>query len=251
MRNHLSFIVCASVAGGLLMAGETWQDKAPADWSDKDVQQILEHSPWVRYASATFNERMSGGPGSAGSMDPSAGGGGPMGGGGGMGPGGGGGGMGPGGGGGGPMGPGGQGGPGGMQLPTFTVRWASAQPVREALTKSGTGGGIAEWAADFIVITMDSPKSMRPPGMQQEQSPEADAARAKRMSAGLKEATALKVKGRDAVHPARVELIQTEDGQVFAFLFPRSEGISANDKDVTFETALGPMQIKSKFNVSR
>jgi hypothetical protein len=136
-----------------------------------------------------------------------------------------------------------------MQMPTFAVRWASAEPVREALAKSGAKSAIAEWSSEFYVITMSGALGMRPPGGQER--PEADAERSKRMAAGLIEATSLKVKGKDPIHPARVEMIQSEEGPAFAFLFPRAAGIGAADKEAAFETALGPMQVKTKFNLKQ
>jgi hypothetical protein len=41
--------------------------------------------------------------------------------------------------------------------------------------------------------------------------------------------------------------VQTEQGQVTAFLFLRTATIEADDKEVTFETAMGPLGIKCKF----
>jgi hypothetical protein len=44
-----------------------------------------------------------------------------------------------------------------------------------------------------------------------------------------------------------VENIQTEKGSTIVFLFPRVDAIDADDKEVTFETGLGPLGIKCKF----
>jgi hypothetical protein len=44
-----------------------------------------------------------------------------------------------------------------------------------------------------------------------------------------------------------VETLQTAKGPVIAFLFPRTDSIDADDKEVTFESALGPLGIKCKF----
>ena len=64
----------------------------------------------------------------------------------------------------------------------------------------------------------------------------------------LKSATIVRRKGKDPVGPARIETIRTADGSnTTYFLFPRSEAISASDKEVFFETALGPLEVKQKF----
>ena len=37
------------------------------------------------------------------------------------------------------------------------------------------------------------------------------------------------------------------DGMVMAYLFPRTFVIDENDKEVAFETAMGPMEVRTKF----
>ncbi|HNY41656.1 MAG TPA: hypothetical protein PKJ41_14745, partial [Bryobacteraceae bacterium] len=32
----------------LLMAGDFWKDKSPADWSEKEAKKMTEESPWAR-----------------------------------------------------------------------------------------------------------------------------------------------------------------------------------------------------------
>ena len=63
----------------------------------------------------------------------------------------------------------------------------------------------------------------------------------------LKESTTLKRKGRDPIQPARIERLQTSEGTITAFLFPRTSSIDLDDKEVAFETAMGPMAVTSKF----
>jgi hypothetical protein len=111
-----------------------------------------------------------------------------------------------------------------MQMPIFAIRWASAEPMREAAKNVDTR--IGEWAAEFYVITIKGSMGMRPLGGP-EQHP--DTEHGKRMSASLQEATTLKAKGKSAIHPARVQVIQSQTGQEFAFLFTRSPAISADE----------------------
>jgi hypothetical protein len=83
----------------------------------------------------------------------------------------------------------------------------------------------------------------------QDQRPQADPARMEQMQQRMKDATLLKRKGKDPIAPARVELLAGPEGMTMVFLFPRSEAIDADDKEVTLETAFGPMHVKSKFNL--
>jgi hypothetical protein len=253
MKGILIIFAVASIAA---LAADPWRTKKPADWTDKEAQRILSDSPWAKKAVA---EMSFGGMG-----DPGGGMGGPGGGmggrGGGMGGPGGGAMGGPGGGMGGPGGGmgapgGGMGGPGGgMEPPKIIVRWESAEPVREALKRveSPAAGQLAEWAKDHYVISTSGMSMMRPAGPGPggpDGRPQPDAGRMEQMQQRMREATSLKVKGKDPIAPVRIETIETGGGMLTVFLFPRGAAITPADKEVTFETALGPMAIKSKFNL--
>ena len=206
----------------LLFAGEFWQDKKPSDWSEKDVKRLLTKSPWAKEGTVAFNmERMGGMPGGGGP---------PMGGG-----------MGQGGG----MGPGG---PGGMEMPKPVIRWESAAPLRDAAAKSAgdaAAQSLGEWSASFYVVTLSGFGAQGGRGGRGMGQP--DPAQLSQMQDGMKAATNLTIKGKPAIAVARVETVQTEQGQVTAFLFLRTVAIEAGDKEVTFETAMGPLGIKCKF----
>ena len=232
MKGLLTIFAVASIAA---LAADPWRTKKPADWTDKEAQRILSDSPWAKKAVAEMSFGGMGGPG--GGMGGRGGGmGGP---GGGMG--------GPGGGMGGPPG-------GGMEPPKIIVRWESAEPVREALNRveSPAAGQLAEWAKDHYVISTTGMSMMRPggpgPGGPGDR-PQPDPGRMEQMRQRMREATSLKVKGKDPVAPVRIETIETGGGMLTVFLFPRSAAITPADKEVSFETALGPMAIKSKFNL--
>jgi hypothetical protein len=206
----------------LLFAGEFWQDKKPSDWSEKDVKRLLTKSPWAKEGTVAFNmERMGGMPGGGGP---------PMGGG-----------MGQGGG----MGPGG---PVGMEMPKPVIRWESAAPLRDAAAKSAgdaAAQSLGEWSASFYVVTLSGFGAQGGRGGRGMGQP--DPAQLSQMQDGMKAATNLTIKGKPAIAVARVETVQTEQGQVTAFLFLRTATIEADDKEVTFETAMGPLGIKCKF----
>ena len=129
-----------------------------------------------------------------------------------------------------------------------TLRWESAEPVREAARKAESPAAqTAEWAREFYVITASGmPMPGRRPG-----GPEGQQTRREPgpMADRMKDATTLKTKLKGPIRPERIEFVQTQAGPVIAFLFSRSEAIGLDDKEVTFESAMGPMQLKTKFTL--
>ncbi len=227
-----------------LFAAEFWQQKNPSEWTDKEVNRLLTKSPWAKEAVTTFDPggmrrpegggpEGEGGPGMAGPGGPGGQGG-------------------PGMGGPGMGGPGGEGGQ--MEPPKFTVRWESAAPVRAAAARAETPASkaVAEWVQEFYVVTVSGsgPRGPRGGGLGRGDDPERQErmkAMRERMQSRMKEATSLTVKGKGPIAPARVERIESENGQIIAFLFPRTEAISGDAKEVAFESAMGPMKIKARF----
>ena len=61
--------------------------------------------------------------------------------------------------------------------------------------------------------------------------------------------TVLKRKGKEPIHPVRIELLRAGDQTVPMFFFSKSDAIVADDKEVAFESAFGPATIKAKFNL--
>jgi hypothetical protein len=96
----------SSLAAWGFAPGEFWDDKQPAEWSEKDVQRILTKSPWAKGVNLEMDFGAMEGPGMGGPGMEGPGMGGP-----------------------GMPGPGGPGEPFGMQP---TVRWESASPLRSA-----------------------------------------------------------------------------------------------------------------------
>lgn len=227
--------VIALISGSaILLAGEFWQDKQPSDWTDKDIQRLVTKSPWAKEASLSSNPDRMAGMGRRGGM---GGGGGRMGG--GMG--------GP-----GMGGPRGEGRSGSRSAPQLTVRWDSAAPVREAAAKGqpdAQAKKVAEWAREFYVVTITGMPMMQGRGRGEGQ-PESDSDRVAHAEDRLKDVTVLKLKGSGgSIAPARVEVTGAAGGRVIALLFPRSETISLDDKEVDFETLMGPREVKLKFTL--
>ena len=217
-----------------------WKAKNISEWSEKDVQKLLSKSPWAKEAAVEMGSPMSGGGGrpgggggrrgASGAMGGDAsngvpgggGGGGGMGGGSGMG-----GGGGARGGGGGGMETAGGGENGGVPQMHATVRWQSALPVRSALKAEPP-------PPNTYVISVTGLPMMgagrRPGGEERRQN------------------TTLERKGRDPLVPAKVQMAQREEGSVLLFVFEAGpQPIDLDDKEVTFATKLGPMQLRAKF----
>ena len=243
-----AILVLLFAGGPLVVSGaDFWKTKQPSDWSAKDVKRLLTNSPWAKEVTL----QMGGGMAGAGLPGGMAGGGGRGGGrrGGAMG-----GGMGgaipsaevgggPGGGGQGEAG-GGMGGGASTPVPSglaVVVRWETAAPVREAARSAELpyAGKIPEWEQQFYVITT----SGLPFGGRRQMEPD----RVRQMQERLRASASLEAKGRPAVSAERVFIANTARGATMIFLFPRSVGISVEDKEVVFQAGGGPMQIKAKF----
>ncbi len=234
-------IIVVISGSAVLLAGEFWQDKQPSDWTDKEVQKLQTKSPWAKEVILPS----AGGAGQAGSPDmgaPSRGSasgpplaishqgaaganldGGAMG------------------------GPAGRDGPGGatFAMGKVVVRWESAAPLRDAAPRSGPAENakkVAEWAQEFYVVTVSGLPN-RGPGAGGMAG--ADSERTDRMKA----ATALRIKGKGALPPARIESSASLQGRSISCLFPRAAAIGLDDKEVSFETAVGPSAIKVKFTL--
>lgn len=228
-----SAILAGALCAGALWAAEFWDEKDPAQWSEKEVERILTKSPWAKQVTGAMDfSRMGGGPPGGGMGGPGMGGP-PGGGGGGMPPGGGGPGM-----GGGPPGGGGPGigggPPGGMPEMKATIRWESAEPVRLALRKSAS-----EEEPGMYIISVSGMPMMGRGGNEQM------AARRKQMLEQLKETTTLTGKGKSEIHASRVHLDEPT-GTIYYF-FAKEDPISAEAKDLTFTSKMGPMEFKAKF----
>ncbi len=217
--------------------GEVWNDKDPGSWSGKDIDKLLTHSPWAKEVTVEFGSAMRGSPGYGRGAGRS----GRMGGGGMGAPGIGGGGM-PGTGMGGGMGRGGGAG-GGMPRDVGTidetarrqesrviVRWESAAPIRAAEKKPLPEG----LTGNYVIGVTGLPIR-----------PEANGGSPEDTMERLKESTRLEAKGKDAIAPSKI--IDAPSGEML-FVFPEDPAIDAHVKEVTFQTRIGPAQVRAKFS---
>jgi hypothetical protein len=142
-----------------------------------------------------------------------------------------------------------------------TVRWLSSGPMQEAALKSDNSKGIADFSKEYYVVAVSGMRmggggigqggeqgQRRPPQGQPggEGAPDSQQ-RMAQMRERMKESTTLTIGSRGPMQPARVEMVRGEAGPVMVFLFPRVTDVSASDKDIQFQTAMGPMSVKAKF----
>jgi hypothetical protein len=210
----LALLGAANLFGANL---DFWDQKDPKDWTPDQVQEMLTHSPWAKPASVSF---FNNGPGGYGA------------------------------------GIGGRAGAGlggvgrttqrsgaagaGTNQPvsdpgTFRamVRWESSQPV-QAAEKSRPGDG----DAGFYILALigDIPDFARP------NDDETADAREQRV-AMLREFTKLERKGGSPIYLERIEPGATGT----LFYFSRFDPITPANKEITFTTKMGPLEIKVKF----
>ena len=262
-RILLRGIAIASLSAAALWAADFWASKSYTEWSAKEVDKVLTGSPWSQKVTVVMNRGGFGGGsdsrGGGGFGGPGGAGGGGFGGGGvaggsGGGPAGGGGGAGGGGVGrsgrsGGGGGGGGRGGGGGGQgmAPAMTVfvRWFSSIPVKQAMVRSRYGDEVAtaKDAIDYLarqekfyVVTVAGLPG-RMAGMVQ-RNPDA-----------LKQGTMLKRKKKEPIKPEDIQTQAQQESANFFFMFPKTDAITIDDKDVEFIMKTERFELKRKFKL--
>jgi len=198
----------ATISARAFTSAEFWNEKMPSDWTEAEIRQLLNKSPWAKDGSISDTTRR-------GSLGPTAAGGG-----------------------------GGRrsrgrsaAGPSGATVNTgplvewkATVRWESALPVREALHPGAAGP-----APDDYILNVFG----EVPGVDTDS-----------LDPNLKENTRLEHKG-DQIKLSRIEPApyngRPEDGTLF--YFSRILALKLEDKEVTFTTKLGPLNVKCKFTL--
>jgi hypothetical protein len=202
--------VLASVPARAFASKEFWNEETPSNWTDAEVHQLLNQSPWAKEGSISDTTRRGSlGPPAAGDV------------------------------GGGGVRRSGRGGadPSGATANTgplvtwkAIVRWESALPVREALHR-GAPGAIPE---DYVLNVFGEV-----PGVDADSS-----------DSILKASTTLEHKGDriklNRIEPAPGNGL-SEDGTLF--YFSRLLALKLEDKEAIFTTRLGPLQVRCKFTL--
>ncbi len=217
MTRRAAILVSLGIPAGIAaqsawaFAKEFWDEKKPSDWSPAEIQELLTASPWAKEASISYDS----GPGALGRSPGLA-------------------------------------GTGRMNrrstVPTSTtdpggtsvghqqykavVRWDTALPIRLASHSNSTD----DPAANYIIsVTGDLP-------MLGSHKDEDDAQREQRVEM-LREYTRLERK-HDPIYLDRMKFPSASET---LFYFPRLEPIYPDDKQITFVTKLGPLDVKAKF----
>lgn len=248
-RRDVLWLLGAASLPAHAFAADPWTARKPGEWSPKDLEHLLNDSPWAKPVSVAIGSTM------------------------------------PSGGGGGGRGRGGRGGGGGGAMPAadssssmggspmdgsttgrggvtndgpvaapsiiYTVRWMSAMPMKLALVYAKMGPEAAtspqakaflEKEDQFYVLTVSGPahKGAAVTDHPRQLTP--------KVESEIKESTTLSWKGHDKVQPLVVQISQTST-LGFTYSFPRTHAIELEDKDVEFSTKLGETTIKRKFKL--
>jgi hypothetical protein len=217
IRGALSSAATALVIPARAAAkGEFCNEKQPDAWSASEIEKLLSRSPWAKEADVELN--FDGFPGGHPGGGPPGGfpDGGP-----------------PGGGfpGGGPMG-------GGQFKPV--IRWESAKPVQDAHKKGAT----EDFAKYYVLSLSGTPINGAPTPPFGDVDADPRRPNREQMQANLRQSTQLQIKGKAPLKPERIE---PSDAGIM-FLFSRDDHpIKRDDREVTFQTKLGPLQLKARF----
>lgn len=221
----LSLAAGVCVVSVSLWAADFWQAKLFTDWNDKEVQKISENSPWAKQFSVAMGSGGGAGAGKSGKGSKGGGSGGS------------------------PLADDSQSldggaGMGGVSL-TFTVRWQSALPVKQALIKmkykaeAGTSAEakqiLAATEPEYVVVVSGLNRGMV----------RGDAEQIKQALMG---ATELVIKGKEPIKPDNFRIVG--QGRMDAiFAFPKTNPITEDDKDVEFQCKIGTFELKQKFHL--
>ena len=222
-----------------LGAADFWQAKPFADWNDKDVKKMLENSPWARpvNVSGDLVAPWSGGKRGAngrGSM--------------------------------GEIGNGTEAPPNPMDdaprsgvgraaqnadpdratapAVTFTVRWESALPVRQARVRAKYGSEAATSAEVKRVLEAEEPNYVITVSGLGPDAMRGDAAEIKKRAIA---GAALIVKGKDPIKPVDFMLERGKGAAIGMFAFPKNAPLTIDDKEVEFSAHFDSIPVKQKF----
>ena len=228
-RRFLAMSGIVLLAGAVLAAADFWEETQFTAWSDKDVEQMMNDSPWAKRLTVRFPRppRESAGVGGAGSAQGRAGAAvaGALGGGGGAG-----------------RFGGRDGFGGGSPQSRLVIQWRSALPIRHARVRRRIGEGgtldpevretLAQSPQGYLVAVTGLPRQFG------RLTPEALMAEAR-----------LERKGKSPIGPAQAQPQRAERGVTIVYLFPKDDAIVLEDKEVEFITKVGDVTVKKKFTL--
>jgi hypothetical protein len=212
-----SFAVFLLPALMLTGADQAWKNKPYPEWTEDDAKEVMTSSPWVKAVVATpiKPNGQTGQPGSHRGRIAIGG-----------------------------LGIGRTGRRGGDdggkaatpdQPSTLTLRWESAQPMREAELKA-RDTGVPDVADDFYAIAVYG----IPRG--------ALTANSKERPDELKKLAVLKREGKKDVKPTRVDILLRDSGPLVVYLFSKSAEFNWRDHGITFEAQISRVKFSQTFS---
>jgi hypothetical protein len=222
-----------------LAAADFWQSKPASDWGEKDLQKMLNNSPWAHQVTVSMNgptppsvgSSGGGGADEGGAPAPiSEGGGGGRGGRGGKG--------------GSAAGAGGEGLGGSASMPPIVIRWQSALPIKQAMVRLRFGAEAATSADAKQILEREDPGyviilsgPLRPFLRGSTET----------LKKAIMDISSLSVKGKDPLKPMDVQIGGTQRAVEMVLIFPKTTPYTVDDKEVEFSTKLGDLPLKNKF----
>lgn len=223
MRCTLAGAVAVLLASAALTAADFWEEKDFTTWSPQQIDKMLTDSPWAKKATIVLGSLREGG-GSGGGFQSS--------------------GAGFGGGGGATDSAGGGGEFSGVRRITATVAWISALPVRQAIARLRAGVDapvlpddkrLPEDEAFYVVAVAGMPTRVAQAASRNE----------------VVDKTELKSKRKEPIKPADIRIVpESKETVRVEFVFPKSNAITVDDKEVEFVTKIGPADITRKFTLA-
>jgi hypothetical protein len=125
------------------------------------------------------------------------------------------------------------------------VSWRTALPIREAVVKEKFGAETAT-SPDAKKMLEEEQKYY---GIVVSGLPARSVRANDKMKDELLKNTSLLVKGKDPIVATNLQTGGNEQKAVVIFLFPRSAGLTLDDKEVEFSTKLGQLVVKQKFHL--
>jgi len=221
-----------------LWAADFWQSKPFGEWSDKDVQKMLDNSPWSKAVNVATDlvppsdtGKRSGGRAGMGEIgNPSAGAASPI-----------------------EDAPAVStnsrpraGDPGSSALPsmTFIVRWESSLPVREARMRAKYGAEATTSPESKKILDAVEPSYVITVSGLPRNALRGDPEDVKKQVLAR---AALTVKGKDPIRPVNFMMQRATDGFVAVFAFPKTTALSVEDKEVEFSASFESLVVKQRF----
>jgi hypothetical protein len=257
--------IAGAACAVMVFAADFWKTKDATLWTDEEISKILSDSPWAKAKTVQPQQsqaRRGGGMGRRGGFGyPGGGGGGFPGGGGGY----------PGGGGGYPQSGGNSGNngdPAQNEPMNLTIRWASAQPIQSALMRQGASASdelkaVAASTDKYYVISVLGLRMPRPRrsstvdaddpndnGNNNDDNSRTRNQGNESLRSQLLDSAQLAPKGKSSIYAQDVQIAGPGGIDGVRFLFPRTNPITAGDKEVDFILDIRRVKVEEKFKLS-